>query len=59
LGVSARGRNFYGASLPCLERRRGPDGKLAGIGSLIVGDAAVGVPGNMFVPIDRLPTGDG
>ena len=32
----------------------GPDGKLAGIGSLIVGDAAVGVPGNMFVPIDRL-----
>ena len=31
-----------------------PDGKLAGIGSLIVGDAAGGVPGNMFVPIDRL-----
>lgn len=34
------------------------DGKLAGIGSLIVGDA-VGAggkaPGNMFVPIDRLP----
>jgi len=32
----------------------GPDGKLAGIGSLIVGDAAAGMPGNMFVPIDRL-----
>ncbi|MBO0736399.1 MAG: serine protease, partial [Alphaproteobacteria bacterium] len=31
-----------------------PDGKLAGIGSLIVGDAADGRPGNMFVPIDRL-----
>ena len=31
-----------------------PDGKLAGIGSLIVGDAAGGLPGNMFVPIDRL-----
>jgi len=32
----------------------GPDGKLAGIGSLIVGDAAAGLPGNMFVPIERL-----
>jgi S1-C subfamily serine protease len=32
----------------------GPDGRLAGIGSLIVGDAAAGSPGNMFVPIDRL-----
>jgi S1-C subfamily serine protease len=31
-----------------------PDGRLAGIGSLIVGDADQGVPGNMFVPIDRL-----
>ena len=31
-----------------------PDGKLAGIGSLIVGDAAAGFPGNMFVPIDKL-----
>jgi len=31
-----------------------PDGKLAGIGSLIVGDADGGYPGNMFVPIDRL-----
>src|SRR6266436_9462606 len=31
-----------------------PDGKLAGIGSLIVGDADGGFPGNMFVPIDRL-----
>jgi S1-C subfamily serine protease len=31
-----------------------PDGRLAGIGSLIVGDAASGHPGNMFVPIDRL-----
>jgi S1-C subfamily serine protease len=34
-----------------------PDGKLAGIGSLIVGDADDGptaLPGNMFVPIDRL-----
>ena len=33
------------------------DGKLIGIGSLIVGDAngkGDGVPGNMFVPIDRL-----
>jgi S1-C subfamily serine protease len=31
-----------------------PDGKLAGIGSLIVGDADAGSPGNMFVPIDKL-----
>src|SRR5260370_5351597 len=31
-----------------------PDGKLAGIGSLIVRDADGGFPGNMFVPIDRL-----
>ena len=31
-----------------------PDGKLVGIGSLIVGDADSGFPGNMFVPIDRL-----
>jgi serine protease Do len=34
------------------------DGKLVGIGSLIVGDAGglrVGPPGNMFVPIDLLP----
>lgn len=34
------------------------EGKLVGIGSLIVGDAGghrVGPPGNMFVPIDRLP----
>ena len=30
------------------------DGNLAGIGSLIVGDADGGFPGNMFVPIDRL-----
>ena len=30
------------------------DGRLAGIGSLIVGDAADDAPGNMFVPIDRL-----
>jgi S1-C subfamily serine protease len=32
-----------------------PDGKLVGIGSLIVADADGGFPGNMFVPIDRLP----
>ena len=35
----------------------GPDGKLLGIGSLVVGDAVQGetnVPGNMFVPIDLL-----
>ncbi len=34
------------------------EGKLVGVGSLIVGDATGkhdGVPGNMFVPIDRLP----
>src|SRR5215813_2746335 len=34
-----------------------PDGKLAGIGSLTVNDAdgrAAQVPGNMFVPVDRL-----
>jgi S1-C subfamily serine protease len=34
-----------------------PDGKLAGIGSLVVADADGGatvLPGNMFVPIDRL-----
>jgi S1-C subfamily serine protease len=34
----------------------GADGRLLGIGSLIVGDAVAGeqVPGNMFVPIDLL-----
>jgi len=32
----------------------GPDGRLVGIGSLIVGDAQAELPGNMFVPIDRL-----
>jgi S1-C subfamily serine protease len=32
------------------------EGKLVGVGSLIVSDAnGRGVPGNMFVPIDRLP----
>jgi S1-C subfamily serine protease len=34
------------------------DGKLVGVGSLIVGDTSGkkdNVPGNMFVPIDRLP----
>jgi S1-C subfamily serine protease len=34
------------------------DGRLVGVGSLIVGDAAGSgdsTPGNMFVPIDRLP----
>jgi S1-C subfamily serine protease len=34
------------------------EGKLVGVGSLIVGDAAGDgerMPGNMFVPIDRLP----
>ena len=34
------------------------EGKLVGVGSLIVGDARSGgdkAPGNMFVPIDRLP----
>jgi S1-C subfamily serine protease len=33
------------------------EGKLVGVGSLIVGDAGAGdkAPGNMFVPIDRLP----
>jgi S1-C subfamily serine protease len=34
------------------------EGKLVGVGSLIVGDARGGgdkAPGNMFVPIDRLP----
>jgi len=31
------------------------EGKLVGVGSLIVGNAADGSPGNMFVPIDRLP----
>ena len=30
------------------------DGRLVGIGSLIVGDAAGGTPGNMFVPTDGL-----
>jgi S1-C subfamily serine protease len=33
----------------------GPDGKLVGIGSLVVSDAKEDLPGNMFVPIDRLP----
>jgi S1-C subfamily serine protease len=35
----------------------GPDGKLLGIGSLVVADALRGerqLPGNMFVPVDRL-----
>jgi S1-C subfamily serine protease len=34
------------------------DGKLLGVGSLVVGDTAgtgEGTPGNMFVPIERLP----
>jgi S1-C subfamily serine protease len=31
-----------------------PDGKLAGIGSLVVSDAQPDLPGNMFVPIDYL-----
>jgi S1-C subfamily serine protease len=31
------------------------EGRLVGVGSLIVGNAAGGSPGNMFVPIDRLP----
>jgi S1-C subfamily serine protease len=34
------------------------EGKLVGVGSLVVGDATGGsdkTPGNMFVPIDRLP----
>lgn len=43
-------RGFGGAGL------LGPDGKLLGIGSLIVGDARpeTSMPGNMFVPIDAL-----
>lgn len=43
--------NFAGAALI------GPDGSLLGIGSLFVGDALGGetrLPGNMFIPIDRL-----
>src|SRR5215831_10818743 len=32
----------------------GPDGKLTGIGSLVVSDAEPDLPGNMFVPIDSL-----
>jgi len=42
--------NWSGAALI------GPDGKLLGVGSLIVHDAVPGTaqPGNMFVPIDRL-----
>jgi S1-C subfamily serine protease len=32
----------------------GPDGKLAGIGSLMVSDSKPDLPGNMFVPIDLL-----
>src|SRR6516164_3327749 len=32
----------------------GPDGKLAGIGWLVVSDAKPDLPGNIFVPIDRL-----
>jgi S1-C subfamily serine protease len=32
----------------------GPDGKLTGIGSLVVSEAEADLPGNMFVPIDRL-----
>src|SRR5215831_12141151 len=31
-----------------------PDGKLTGIGSLVVSDAEPDLPGNMFVPIERL-----
>ena len=39
----------------------GPDGKLLGIGSLIVHDAVAGMllPGNMFIPIDSLESVDG
>jgi hypothetical protein len=35
-------------------RRNFPDRKLAGIGSLVVSEAKADMPGNMFVPIDRL-----
>jgi S1-C subfamily serine protease len=45
-------QNWSGAALVSRE------GKLVGIGSLVVGDATGkqdNVPGNMFVPIDRLP----
>jgi len=45
-------RNWSGAALI------GREGKLVGIGSLIVGDAGgdgSGVAGNMFVPVDLLP----
>lgn len=44
-------RNFAGSAL------LGSDGRLLGIGSLLVGDAARSdqpLPGNMFVPIDEL-----
>jgi len=41
--------NWSGAALISRE------GKLLGIGSLIVGDAGGGRAGNMFVPIERLP----
>ena len=56
LGVPARGCDLHCPAPPCLEwcRRAGPDGKLAGIGSLVVSDAEPDLPGNMFVPIDRL-----
>ena len=60
LGISARRGDLHLAAASGLERRGADhrEGKLVGIGSLIVGDAAGsggGQPGNMFVPIDRLP----
>lgn len=41
--------NFGGAALFAA------DGRLVGIGSLILGDVGGGLPGNLYVPIDLLP----
>ena len=59
LGVSAARRDLHHAALSQLWRcrvDRTRDGRLLGIGSLLVGDAIEenNLPGNMFVPIEAL-----
>lgn len=41
--------NFSGAALFAT------DGRLVGVGSLILGDVGGGLPGNLYVPVDLLP----
>jgi S1-C subfamily serine protease len=59
VGISARKRHLHLTPHPAFGGAAliDGDGRLIGIGSLIIGDAAgpgQPLPGNMFVPIDRL-----